>query len=230
MERAGHHEFLSLANLDKDQIMLVKWNVSAPTGKQPRSVHTPWLLQQKNTRYHRILTGMGDERWARGKTSPVPPTYMLKCRLLATKEDAPKDKDQTGHHRQLSWKTTEIAWSKSRQYKLKWLKDTKAFKCFGCKSAIRITGEIPEPPNNVIASTNEYCSFMKDRKLQVYFGPTHYHLLFQCFVAKILIHRPILPSQTLTEGCFKMHTSATFKMNFRFEETLTLISSPQWPL
>ena len=33
---------------------------------------------------------------------------MLKRRLLATKEDAPKDKDQAGHHRQLSWKTTEI--------------------------------------------------------------------------------------------------------------------------
>ena len=51
--------FPSLANLEKDQITsfwkrLVKWNVSAPTGKHPRSAHTPWLLQQKRTRYHRI--------------------------------------------------------------------------------------------------------------------------------------------------------------------------------
>ena len=108
---------------------------------------------------------------------------------------------------------------KSRQYKLKWLKDTKAFKCFGCQSAIRIPGEIPEPPSDVIASMNEYHSFMKDGTLKVYFRPTHYYL-----------HRPILPSQTLKEGCFKKRTSATFKMNFRFEETLTLISSPERPL
>ena len=84
--------------------------------------------------------------------------------------------------------------SKSRQYKLKWFKDTKAFKYSGYESAIRIPGEIPEPPNGVKASTNDYRSFMKDGKLQVHFGPTHYHLL--CIVAKrrILIHRPILPS------------------------------------
>lgn len=54
-------------------------------------------------------------------------------------------------------------WSKSRQYKLKWLKDTKAFKCFGCKSAVSIPGEIPESPNDVIVSTNEYRSFMNWR-------------------------------------------------------------------
>lgn len=52
--------------------------------------------------------------------------------------------------------------SESRQYKLKWLKDIKAFECFGCESAIRIPGEIPEPPpNDIIASNNEYRSFMK---------------------------------------------------------------------
>lgn len=39
---------------------------------------------------------------------------------------------------------------------MKWLKYTKAFKCFGRESAIRIPGKIPEPPNDVIASTNEY--------------------------------------------------------------------------
>ena len=43
--------------------------------------------------------------------------------------------------------------------------------------ASRIAGVIPDPPNDVIASTNEYRSFMKDGKLQVHFGPTHYHLL-----------------------------------------------------
>ena len=44
--------------------------------------------------------------------------------------------------------------SATRKYKLKWLKDTKAFKCYCCNSAIRVPGEIPDPPNNAIASTN----------------------------------------------------------------------------
>jgi len=67
--------------------------------------------------------------------------------------------------------------SATRKYKLKWLKDTQAFKCYGCNSAIRVPGEIADPPNDLIASTNEYKSFMKDGKLQVHFGSTHYHAL-----------------------------------------------------
>ena len=35
--------------------------------------------------------------------------------------------------------------SATRKYKLKWLQDTKAFKCYGCNSAIRVPGEIPDP-------------------------------------------------------------------------------------
>ena len=111
--------------------------------------------------------------------------------------------------------------SKSRQYKLKWFKDTKAFKFkySGYESAIRIPGEIPEPPNGVKASTNDYRSFMKDGKLQVHFGPTHYHLL--CIVAKrrILIHRPILPSQTLTEVKFSLEETLTFTSRGPFLES-----------
>ena len=62
--------------------------------------------------------------------------------------------------------------SATRKYKLKWLKDTKAFKCYGCDCAIRVPGEISDPPNDVIASTKEYKSFMKDGKLQSSFsGP-----------------------------------------------------------
>ena len=74
--------------------------------------------------------------------------------------------------------------STTRKYKLKWLKDTKAFKCYGCNSAIRFPGEIPDPPNDLIASTNEYKSFMKEGKLQVDFGSTHYHLRAACISAK----------------------------------------------
>ena len=74
--------------------------------------------------------------------------------------------------------------SATRKYKLKWLKDTKAFKCYGCNSAIRVPGEIPDSPNDLIACTNEYKSFMKEGKLQVHFGPTHYHLRAACIAAK----------------------------------------------
>jgi len=74
--------------------------------------------------------------------------------------------------------------SATRKYKLKWLKDTQAFKCYGCNSAIRVPGQIPDPPNDLIASTIEYKSFMKDGKLQVHFRPTHYHLRAACIAAK----------------------------------------------
>ena len=96
--------------------------------------------------------------------------------------------------------------------------------------ASRIAGVIPEPPNDVIASTNEYRSFMKDGKLQVHFGPTLTSFPDVSWPQmRILTHGPILPSQTLTEGCFKKRTSATFKVNFIFEETLTLMSRPERP-
>ena len=37
-----------------------------------------------------------------------------------------------------------------------------AFEYYGCDSAQRVLGEIPDPPNDVIASTNDYKSFKKD--------------------------------------------------------------------
>ena len=60
--------------------------------------------------------------------------------------------------------------------------DTKAFKCYGCNSAIWVPGEIPDP--DLITSTDECKSFMKDGKPQVIFGPTHYHLRAACIADK----------------------------------------------
>jgi len=74
--------------------------------------------------------------------------------------------------------------SATHKYKLKWLKDTEAFKCYSCDSTIQVPGEIPDLPNDVIESTNEYKSFVKDGKLQVHFRPTHYHLRAACITAK----------------------------------------------
>ena len=39
-----------------------------------------------------------------------------------------------------------------------------AFEYYGCDSAQRVLGEIPDPPNDVIAPTNDYKSFKKDGK------------------------------------------------------------------
>ena len=51
-------------------------------------------------------------------------------------------------------------------------------------NAQRVLDEIPDPPNDVIASTNDYKSFKKDGKLQVHFGPARYHLRAACIAAK----------------------------------------------
>ena len=96
-------------------------------------------------------------------------------------ESAQKGRDQVNHHPLLSLEKKRSA---TRKYKLKWLKDTKAFKCHSCNSAIRVPGEIPDPPNNIIASTNEYTSFVKEGKLPVHFGPKQYHLRAGCITAK----------------------------------------------
>ena len=59
-----------------------------------------------------------------------------------------------------------------------------AFEYYGCDSTQRVLGEIPDPPNDVIASANAYKSFKKDGKLQVHFGPALYHLRAACIAAK----------------------------------------------
>ena len=71
-----------------------------------------------------------------------------------------------------------------RKYNLRWLFESKAYKCYGCNSAIRVPGIVPLPPNDVVAATKEYRSFMKDGKLQVRYGPTHYHLKKECIQDK----------------------------------------------
>ena len=71
-----------------------------------------------------------------------------------------------------------------RKYNLRWLFKSKAYKCYGCNSAIRVPGVVPLPPNDVVAATKEYRSFMKDGKLQVRYGPTHYHLKKECIQDK----------------------------------------------
>lgn len=71
--------------------------------------------------------------------------------------------------------------SATRKYKLKWpLSTTAAI----LPNAQRVLDEIPDPPNDVIASTNDYESFKKNGKLQVHFGPTRYHLRAACITAK----------------------------------------------
>lgn len=143
----GSRLFLSPANLEKGQITSCwktpeKWNVSVPTGKQPRSAHTPWLLQQKRTSYRPFLSWYGKRKMTMRKNITNAANIHVKTSTPGNIGKRPK--------RQRSRRAPSAAMmenngdrSKSRQYKLKWLKDTKAFKCFGCESAIRIPGEIP---------------------------------------------------------------------------------------
>ena len=70
--------------------------------------------------------------------------------------------------------------SATRKYKLKWPLSTTAVIL---PNAQRVLDEIPDPPNDVIASTNDYKSF-KNGKLQVHYGPTRYYLRAACITAK----------------------------------------------
>ena len=159
MKRAGHHEWVPVF-FRHQQIWkkaklrpvgkLRKSGMCVPTGKQPRSAHTPWLLQQKKTSYRPFLNWYGKRKMTVRKNLTNAANIHIKTSTLGKIGRRPK--------RQRSRREPSVATmenngnrSKSRQYKLKWLKDTKAFKCFRCESAIRIPGEIPLAPDDVIA-------------------------------------------------------------------------------
>ena len=77
------------------------------------------------------------------------------------------------------------------KYNLRWLFESRAYQCYGCNSAIRVPGHVPPPPADVVAATKEYKSFMKAGKLQVRYGPTHYHLRQDCVKEKNVNFNPV---------------------------------------
>ena len=77
------------------------------------------------------------------------------------------------------------------KYNLRWLFESRAYQCYGCNSAIRVPGHVPPPPDDVVAATKEYRSFMKAGKLQVRYGPTHYHLRQGCIKEKNVNFNPV---------------------------------------
>ena len=77
------------------------------------------------------------------------------------------------------------------KYSLRWLSESKAYQCYGCNSAIRVPGHVPPPPEDVVAATKEYRSFMQGGKLQVRYGPTHYHLRQDCIKEKNVDFNPV---------------------------------------
>ena len=52
-------------------------------------------------------------------------------------------------------------------------------------------GHVPPPSDDVVAATKEYRSFMKAGKLQVRYGPTHYHLRQDCIKEKNVNFNPV---------------------------------------
>lgn len=83
-----------------------------------------------------MLSGMGNEKWSRGKTLPMRPTYMLR------KEDALKDTTAA------SWQTAGID-QKAAHISLSGLRIPKPSSALAAKLQSPSSGEIPEPPNEV---------------------------------------------------------------------------------
>ena len=78
-------------------------------------------------------------------------------------------------------------------------------------------------PDDVIALTTEYRSFIKDSKLQVHFGSTRYHLRSRFIVAKNANFDP-QTHLTITDSDRRLFQEAHkryLQNEFRLEEPLT---------
>lgn len=92
-----------------------------------------------------------------------------------------------------------------KKYNLKWLIECKAYQCYGCNSAICVPGHVCTPPEDFVAATTEYRSFMKNGKLQVHYGKTHYLLRKKCVKEKNAEFSPLMDlvlTPTMLVLCF----------------------------
>ena len=78
-------------------------------------------------------------------------------------------------------------------FRLKWLADTTAYVCYGCKNHLREKDKdgnksktVPSPPYDAVICGNEKRSFIKDGELKVSIRneDTHYHLYLDCVRSK----------------------------------------------
>ena len=94
------------------------------------------------------------------------PTVLSKRTTGARRKSLPKDKSE--HYR----------------YRIIFLSDTTAYKCYGCDSALRCPPAVPESPDNIALTTMEHRSFLQGGKLQVKFQRTYYHVRKDCIMSK----------------------------------------------
>lgn len=74
--------------------------------------------------------------------------------------------------------------SEHYRYRIVFLSETTAYKCYGCDSAMRCPPAVPESPENIALTTMKHRSFLRDGKLQVKFQRTYYHVRRDCILSK----------------------------------------------
>lgn len=106
------------------------------------------------------------DRLPRDRKKNEPPTVLVQKKADSRRKSLPKDKSE--HYR----------------YRIVFLNETTAYKCYGCDSAMRCPPAVPESPENIALTTMEHRSFLRDRKLQVKFQQTYYHVRRDCILSK----------------------------------------------
>ena len=99
------------------------------------------------------------DRLPRDRKKNEPPTVLVQKKADSRRKSLPKDKSE--HYR----------------YRIVFLSETTAYKCYGCDSAMRCPPAVPESPENIALTTMEHRSFSSDGKLQVKFQRAYYHVI-----------------------------------------------------
>ena len=106
------------------------------------------------------------DKLPRDRKKKEAPTVLAKRTTGTRRKSLPKDKSE--HYR----------------YRIVFLSDTAAYKCYGCDSALRCPPAVPASPDNIALTTMELCSFLPGGKLQVKFQRTYYHVRKDCILSK----------------------------------------------
>lgn len=104
------------------------------------------------------------DKLPRDRKRKQPPTLLAQKK--ARRGSLPKDKSE--HYR----------------YRLVFLSESTAYKCYGCDSAMRCPPAVPESPHNIALTTMEHRSYLRDGKMQVKFQRTYYHVRRSCVQSK----------------------------------------------
>ena len=106
------------------------------------------------------------DKLPRDRKKKEAPTVLVQNKSHSHRKSLPKDKSE--HYR----------------YRIVFLSETTAYKCYGCDSAMRCPPAVPESPENIALTTMEHRSFLRDGKLQVKFQRTYYHVRRDCILSK----------------------------------------------